>query len=1002
VASITTSNRVKKSLSILQIDSRGDAELALLELSRAEFEVESDVIDSLSELAGRISNKSYDVVLAECHLPGWAGTDALRIVRQYHPDLPFILVTGNLGDEQAAECLKRGVSDVVLKDSLARLPFVVQRALEEKSLREERELARQALEESEGRFRKLVEASPDAIFVHCEGEIVFANPATLKLLGAETPEQIIGKNALDIVHPDCLSAVLRQLETDYRIRAISPALESVFIRLDGTSVEVEAIGIPISWHGAPAIEVVARNITERKHAAKQIAHLASFPEFNPASVFETDLEGKLTYANPAALRRFPDLLQSGLTHALLKDWVSCIEIFKKDSKQQVTREIETNGSGFLQTFYLTHELGMVRAYLVDITERKRAEEQKRVSEKVVLEWKQRLLLAESAALPIGMWEWNLSNDTLVWSDEIYRQCGYTRDNFHGTAKEFRERIYPEDSSAVENAVQAVASGISETYEIQFRILRPNGTIRWLDSRGVMASDGSRRMIGISIDITKLRRSEADYRSIIEASPIGVFRSDNGHFLMANPTLVNILGYDSESELLALDIGSDVYSDSHERDRLVALLIESGYLKDVEADWKQKDGHIITVRINAAVVRQENGETGFQGFVSDITESKTLAKQLWLSQKMEAIGRLAGGVAHDFNNVLMIVSTYADLIMQREGVEDKVHYYANKIRESSARAVSITRQLLAFSRQQMLEPQVLNLNTVVVELGKVLPRLLGEDIEVVTILEAALSRLKVDRGQLEQVLMNLAVNSRDAMPSGGRFEIKTQNVELDRAYAAEHPPMIPGNYIKLTISDTGIGMDAETQARLFEPFFTTKERGKGTGLGLATVYGIVKQSGGFIWSTSDVGCGTTFEIYFPPVAEQLTKHAEPSATATTSKGSETILLVEDEALLRESICEFLQLDGYTVLAASGGAEAERICEQHVGKIDVILTDLVMPGIDGVGVANAVALRYPGITIMYMTGYTDRASELLDAGAVLLRKPFSLSELANKLHSQPWRT
>jgi CheY-like chemotaxis protein len=246
-------------------------------------------------------------------------------------------------------------------------------------------------------------------------------------------------------------------------------------------------------------------------------------------------------------------------------------------------------------------------------------------------------------------------------------------------------------------------------------------------------------------------------------------------------------------------------------------------------------------------------------------------------------------------------------------------------------------------------------------------------------------------------MNLAVNSRDAMPRGGRFEIKTANVALDASYVAAHSPMNPGAYIKLTVSDTGTGMSVETQSHAFEPFFTTKERGKGTGLGLATVYGIVKQSSGFIWLSSKVGQGATFEIYFPPIAEQLTKPAESRPPAAASKGSETILLVEDEALLRDAICEFLGSIGYTVLAASGGAEAKHICAHHPGKIDLILTDLVMPGLDGVEVANAVSLCYPGITIMYMTGYTNRAAELLDAGAVLLKKPFGLSELASKLRA-----
>lgn len=365
--------------------------------------------------------------------------------------------------------------------------------------------------------------------------------------------------------------------------------------------------------------------------------------------------------------------------------------------------------------------------------------------------------------------------------------------------------------------------------------------------------------------------------------------------------------------------------------------------------------------------------------------------------MEAVGRLAGGVAHDFNNVLMIVGSYADLIKQREVRDDQVNRFADQIQQSARRAVSITRQLLAFSRQQILEPEILDLNQILAELNKVLPRLLGEDVTVVTTLEPALNRMKVDRGQIEQVIMNLAVNARDAMPKGGRFEIKTQNVELDIASASEHFPMHPGHYIKLSIADSGTGMSIETKSRLFEPFFTTKERGKGTGLGLATVYGIVKQSSGFIWVSSEVGLGTIFEMYFPRIYEHFTKPSQPQVLAVAPKVSETILLVEDERSLRDAICLFLQSNGYRVLAAAGGAEAIGIIEQHPGTVDVILTDLVMSEMDGVEVANAVARHYPHINIMYMSGYTDRAEELLGAGVALLKKPFGLSELASRLRS-----
>jgi nitrogen-specific signal transduction histidine kinase/CheY-like chemotaxis protein len=387
--------------------------------------------------------------------------------------------------------------------------------------------------------------------------------------------------------------------------------------------------------------------------------------------------------------------------------------------------------------------------------------------------------------------------------------------------------------------------------------------------------------------------------------------------------------------------------------------------------------------------------GFQAFVEDVTESRMLEKQFWQAQKFEAIDRLAGGIAHDFNNVLMVVGSYAELILENEPENEKVASFANHIRGAADRAASITRQLLAFSRRQILELEVLNLNTVLTDLGKMLPKLLGEDVTVTITLDPALRQVKVDRGQMEQVVMNLASNARDAMTNGGRFIVNTRNVEADAAYLTQRSPMLPGPYVVLSITDTGSGMDAETKARIFEPFFTTKERGSGTGLGLASVYGIVKQSGGFIWVASKPGQGTTFDIYLPPVAEPITRAANPNWAGQASKGSETILLVEDEAELRAVACGFLESKGYTVLVAGDSPEALHICKQHTGRINALLTDLVLPGMDGVEMAKAAKTLHPEMRTLYMTGYMDRNVGKLRAGDVLLQKPFKLSFLGSKL-------
>jgi two-component system, cell cycle sensor histidine kinase and response regulator CckA len=379
------------------------------------------------------------------------------------------------------------------------------------------------------------------------------------------------------------------------------------------------------------------------------------------------------------------------------------------------------------------------------------------------------------------------------------------------------------------------------------------------------------------------------------------------------------------------------------------------------------------------------------------ERKKLEQQLRQAQKMEAVGRLAGGIAHDFNNLLGVIIGYSELLEERLGQNDPLRPKAEQIKKAGQRAASLTRQLLAFSRQQMFEPKVLDLNAVVADALNMLQRLIGEDIELVTVPAPELGRIKADQGQIEQIIMNLAVNARDAMPEGGKLTITTVNAELDEVYARQHP-VVPGSYVMLAVSDTGCGMDQETQAHIFEPFFTTKEKGKGTGLGLATVYGVVKQSGGYIWVYSEPGLGSTFKIYLPRIEDTVTASDPGKGGQETARGWETVLLVEDEQSLRELAHELLEDDGYTVLEAANGADAIRVAEQHQGPIHLLMTDVVMPGIDGRKLAGRMTRSYPELKVLYMSGYTDDAivhHGVLDPGIALLQKPFTRATLTRKL-------
>lgn len=499
----------------------------------------------------------------------------------------------------------------------------------------------------------------------------------------------------------------------------------------------------------------------------------------------------------------------------------------------------------------------------------------------------------------------------------------------------------------------------------------------------------------------LRRSEVNFRSLVTNAPYGICSCDSqGKLLDANPMFVEMLHYSSASELIGQHIFS-LYPDSDRWFELADFLRMSAPFKGLTAEWKRKDATAIEVRVSGRSVRKGRKDgVVFELFAEDVTERRTLEQQLRQSQKMEAIGRLAGGIAHDFNNLLMVISGYSEFLLERVGAEPNLRGPAQEISSAAERASSLTRQLLAFSRKQMLAPRIVSLNDVVAENLKMLTRMIGEDIDLVMVPGGNLWAVRADVGQIDQVIMNLAVNARDAMPSGGRLTIETSNVTLDEDYVRIHAPLPPGDYVMTAISDTGMGMDSETQSRIFEPFFTTKGV-KGTGLGLSTVYGIVKQSGGYIWVYSEANKGTTFKIYLPRVVfagETATQVAAPTEAPKLEPGTETILLVEDEANLRYLARQFLEKMGYKVIEAADGAVAMQIAVAHEAIIHLLLTDVIMPGMNGRELAQRISEIRPNVKVLYMSGYTENVighNGMLDNGVRLLQKPFNLRDLKGKV-------
>ncbi|HEX6187539.1 MAG TPA: PAS domain S-box protein [Pyrinomonadaceae bacterium] len=497
----------------------------------------------------------------------------------------------------------------------------------------------------------------------------------------------------------------------------------------------------------------------------------------------------------------------------------------------------------------------------------------------------------------------------------------------------------------------------------------------------------------------LRESEERYRDLVENAHDIIYSHDlEGNYTSVNKAGEDITGYTRE-EALKLNLNDTVAPEWRDKSKdMLRRKLAGERVTAYEMELIAKDGRRVAVEVNSKLVYEKGKPVAVQGIARDVTARKQLEEQLRQSQKMEAIGQLAGGVAHDFNNLLTAIIGYSGLALQRMEADSPLKPYIEEIRKAGDRAANLTRQLLAFGRKQILQPLPLNLNDVITDLNKMLRRMIGEDIRLSARLDPDLKKVKADRGQIEQVLMNLVVNARDAMPRGGSLTIETANIQIEEEYAGRHIGVSSGAYVMLAVSDTGTGMDHETEARIFEPFFTTKEKGKGTGLGLSTVYGIVKQSGGNIWVYSEPGHGTTFKIYLPQVDDQVkTVEAKPEETSIPS-GSETVLLVEDEEVVRGLAQRILEDAGYRVITANGGEEAVNWCADHADTIHLLLTDVVMPDTSGKELAERLTSLRPQTKVLFMSGYTDEAivhHGVLDSNVEFLQKPFTPRALSRKV-------
>jgi len=498
-------------------------------------------------------------------------------------------------------------------------------------------------------------------------------------------------------------------------------------------------------------------------------------------------------------------------------------------------------------------------------------------------------------------------------------------------------------------------------------------------------------------------TEAKYRALIEQVAAVSYIAElgvHGEWLYVSPQVETIFGYKPDEWLSQSDQWTRfVPAEDHPIIHAAEEACLSARRFQAEYRIVRKDGQIIWVSDTAVVVPGSDNHPLMEGIIVDITERKALENQLQQARRMEAVGRLAGGIAHDFNNLLTIIKGYVEMATNRSGKQPELRSDLQHIGDASERAGTLVRQLLAFSRKQVLKPKVLDLNSIVLNLEKLLRRLLAETVEMKTVAGKNVGAVKADPSQIEQVIMNLVVNARDAMPKGGRILIETSNVELDDSYSQDHATVRPGRYVMLAVTDTGVGMTSDTVAHIFEPFYTTKESGRGTGLGLSTVYGIVKQSGGYIWVYSEPEKGTTFKVYLPRVEDRVEVSSTAQAPAPAARdGKETILLVEDEPAVRELTRMVLSKRGYSVIEALNPADAERLAGSHGAEIHLLLTDVVMPGMSGHELAKRLTARHRNLRVLYMSGYTYNViaeDGTLEEGLSFLQKPFTPQVLAQKV-------
>lgn len=1007
-------------------DSEVDEELLLRQLTKADYDVQSIRVQTAADMAKALAEREWDIILSDYAMPGFTGLDALRVLKESGRDIPLIIISGTIGEDVAVEAMRVGVDDYLMKGNLTRLAPAIERELENAASRQSQKRAEEYLRRSE---ENLATAQRIAHLGSWETDLVnnrlFWSDEVYRIFGVSKDDfGATLESFISFIHPEDRQSV--QANADAALSQNAPYnIEHRIVRPDGEIRVVCETGEVTFDESGEAIRFVGtvQDITERNAAETEMRLMKSAVDSIVEGIVISDAQKPdypIIYTN-AAFKNLTGyaweeiksqncrFLQGAETNPRTVD-----EIGKAIGKAATFRgeilNYHKNGEPFWnelkispvfdRTGRLTNFVGVQQ----NVSERKKSEETLRESEeryRIVAESASDVIITINENSSISFAN-SAAEKVLGYKPEelIGKQLGIIIPERHHAAHKDGMRRYMQtgERRIPWNGIE-ISALRRDGREIQIEI-----------SFGEYHENNTRLFTGIIRDITErkqtekaLREAEDKYRTLVESSPAIVYLTEpHPPFspIYVSPNVTRF-GYSTEEWLNRPDMWVSLI---HQDDRARVLratkdAMERAIETDLEYRIVARDDTISWLHDKGRFVFDEHGnKTGWQGIMLDITRTKELEEQLRQSQKLESVGLLAGGIAHDFNNMLTAINGYSDLTLRRLKPDNPLRHNIEEIKKAGQRSADLTHQLLAFSRRQILQPLVLDLNEVIGETIKMLQRLIGEDIQLTTILNPKVGRVKVDPGQFSQIIMNLTVNARDAMPQGGKLTIATSNVFLEPDYTRRHTGVLPGAYVLLTFSDSGTGMSAETKEHIFEPFFTTKAIGQGTGLGLATVYGIVRQSGGNIEVDSEQGLGTTFKVYLPRVAEQPGAEKIKETSAELPKGTETILLVEDEEMVRNLTRQILEECGYTIIEARDGLEALKICETEEYKFDLLVTDVIMPQMGGRQLAEIFKSKLPEMRILFTSGYTDDAvvrRGVIETNTNFIQKPYSPIGLANKI-------